>query len=516
MAPSAQSADAPFVVRTTETAAFTASDLNRIACYGLKHCSALWHSVASGCVGGRLSAAGADVSDAQKAKAVKLLQQNCKDYWTRANAGARRAPFSLEFGVEPPDDAVPLVPSGSLRRAPRTEQATAQAEARAEEVAPETDLAVREALAEALGRGVDAVPRIKRSRNGLYDPVDGLVLVSGKDRNNAAEDLRAILLAYSDVNDNIVHVQFEVRGSRPDSKGCDLPTFVEIMMLSRSRAAAAVRRKAAEVLCRVLGGDVSLAERICQHRRVQEHLKESDPEHPARVFGEYAEQHPEDDEAARRLRKERLDRELEEERALRRDQELRFEGLENKKRRLDADQRLYEERYLADLAAARGAARLSAAKTTSEWLAFEKTVQQKVASGELTEEEAICVLRGPRERIFKPLGDILRALDPRFEACRKQPFAREALRLLREGFFAPKPQTDVIQMPRYEEIIWYQDDLQALFRFGLDLCDRASVARMEPGQQTLFGTSAEAVRAAQDRTIPPQDELLRRVAVSAA
>ena len=60
------------------------------------------------------------------------------------------------------------------------------------------------------------------------------------------------------------HIAYGGQGSRPDSKGCDLPTLVEIMMLSPARKGAAVRRLAAVTLCRVLGGEKfpELADRL--------------------------------------------------------------------------------------------------------------------------------------------------------------------------------------------------------------------------------------------------------------
>jgi len=80
-----------------------------------------------------------------------------------------------------------------------------------------------------------------------------------REEPDSNEDLRTISERYVDVKDRILNVTYGGRGSRPDSKGCDLPTLVEIMMLSPSRKGAAARRLAAVTLCRVLGGDATLA-----------------------------------------------------------------------------------------------------------------------------------------------------------------------------------------------------------------------------------------------------------------
>jgi hypothetical protein len=111
-----------------------------------------------------------------------------------------------------------------------------------------------------------------------------------KDRDHAGQDLRIICERYADIREKLRHIKFDGQGNHSNSKGCDLPTLVEIMMLSPSKKAAAIRRLAAVTLCRVLGGDIGLASQILKMNRVQEYLKENEIPHPVRVFGQYVEE----------------------------------------------------------------------------------------------------------------------------------------------------------------------------------------------------------------------------------
>ena len=52
-----------------------------------------------------------------------------------------------------------------------------------------------------------------------------------------------------------------------DAKG-----IVEVIMLLPGQQAARVRRQAAELLCRYLGGDLALVDEVCRNRGFQEQL----------------------------------------------------------------------------------------------------------------------------------------------------------------------------------------------------------------------------------------------------
>ena len=64
---------------------------------------------------------------------------------------------------------------------------------------------------------------------------------------------------------------------------------MEIVVLLPSLHAARVRRQAAELLCRYLGGNLALVDEVCRNRGFQEQLAVQAPEDPRRLFGEVVE-----------------------------------------------------------------------------------------------------------------------------------------------------------------------------------------------------------------------------------
>ena len=61
----------------------------------------------------------------------------------------------------------------------------------------------------------------------------------------------------------------------------DVRGIVEVTMLLPGKHAAQVRRQAAELRCRYLGGDISLVDEVCALRGFQEELAVRAPEDPA-------------------------------------------------------------------------------------------------------------------------------------------------------------------------------------------------------------------------------------------
>ena len=78
-------------------------------------------------------------------------------------------------------------------------------------------------------------------------------------------------------------------GRAKDSPACDVRGIVEIIMLLPGRHAAHVRRQAAELLVRFLGGDMGIISEVCALRGLQEELVVRAPADPRRVFGEAVE-----------------------------------------------------------------------------------------------------------------------------------------------------------------------------------------------------------------------------------
>ena len=74
---------------------------------------------------------------------------------------------------------------------------------------------LRTELAVLFNKSVEDIHPIK-CKEGLYDPVDGLMIISEKNRNDSNEDLRTISERYEDVKDRILNISYGGQGSRPD------------------------------------------------------------------------------------------------------------------------------------------------------------------------------------------------------------------------------------------------------------------------------------------------------------
>jgi len=60
-----------------------------------------------------------------------------------------------------------------------------------------------------------------------------------------------------------------------------------VALLPGSEVAVELRRKCAETLVRVTGGDLGLIDEVIANRRLQEYLAAKDPENPIRAAGEF-------------------------------------------------------------------------------------------------------------------------------------------------------------------------------------------------------------------------------------
>ena len=118
--------------------------------------------------------------------------------------------------------------------------------------------------------------------------IDVIATMSGKDKNQAAEDLRRISTGHPEVKAICFDFKFPGRGQR-DTPVTDAKGIVEIIMLQTTKQAARVRRQAAELLCRYLGGDLALVDEVCRIRGFQEEMAVQKPEDPRRIFGEAVE-----------------------------------------------------------------------------------------------------------------------------------------------------------------------------------------------------------------------------------
>ena len=146
---------------------------------------------------------------------------------------------------------------------------------------------VQRQLSALLGRKVG---RIRKTNDtpARVSVVDTIAVSTGKNANHSAEAMRDLGNRYPEVNGGIVHLKFPGERQR-NTPVADARGIVEVIMLLPGAQAARIRRQAAELLVRYLGGDLSLVDEVCAIRGFQEVLAASRPEDPRRVFGEAVE-----------------------------------------------------------------------------------------------------------------------------------------------------------------------------------------------------------------------------------
>ena len=114
--------------------------------------------------------------------------------------------------------------------------------------------------------------------------IDVVQAITGKDARHAAQEVRTLCSRYPEVDHILVHFLFRGQGQRK-TLVTSVRGIVEIVMLIGGPHAARVRRLAAELLCRWLGGDLAIIDEVCAIRGFQEQLAVQWPEDPRRLFG---------------------------------------------------------------------------------------------------------------------------------------------------------------------------------------------------------------------------------------
>ena len=96
-------------------------------------------------------------------------------------------------------------------------------------------------------------PAVKgvRMKDQLFSLVDVTMLVTGKDCNYAAQQIRFLRERYLEVNEQIINLKFPGRGQRRTPAG-DIYAAVELIMLLPGRRAGLVRSEAARLFCQIL------------------------------------------------------------------------------------------------------------------------------------------------------------------------------------------------------------------------------------------------------------------------
>ena len=150
---------------------------------------------------------------------------------------------------------------------------------------PGEDIPVQ--LATLLGK-----PTVRIRRTDEVPPrvsiIDVVAAITSHSQSNSALTFARLKEEYPDVVVNCSEARFpDARGRRgqKDTPVADAKGIAEIIMLLPGQQAARVRRQAAELFVRYLGGDLTLVEEVCALRGFQEHLAAERPEDPRRVFG---------------------------------------------------------------------------------------------------------------------------------------------------------------------------------------------------------------------------------------
>ena len=109
-------------------------------------------------------------------------------------------------------------------------------------------------LAAPLGRRTVRIRKTSESppRISVIDVVEA---ITGQVKSNAGKTLERVKESHPEVYPNWINFRFPGRGQRETPIVADVRGIVEIVMLLPGRHAARIRRQAAELLCRCLGGE---------------------------------------------------------------------------------------------------------------------------------------------------------------------------------------------------------------------------------------------------------------------
>lgn len=136
--------------------------------------------------------------------------------------------------------------------------------------------------------------RLRITPNKELALIDIAIIFTGLNNDHAGYAVRRLLEQYPEFRSNIAKFKFPGRG-RQTVDVAPLAEALEFAFLLPGRAASKVRKEAAKLLVRYIGGDLSLVDEICQINRVQVALAEipederTAEQRTARLFGESVE-----------------------------------------------------------------------------------------------------------------------------------------------------------------------------------------------------------------------------------
>ena len=114
--------------------------------------------------------------------------------------------------------------------------------------------------------------------------IDVVSAITGHNGSNAALTFGRLKSEHPEVTTNCSDFRFPGQGQRK-TPCTSIRGMVELIFLLPGHHAARVRRQAAELLVRYLGGDLQIIPEVCHNRGIQEELVARAPEDPRRVFG---------------------------------------------------------------------------------------------------------------------------------------------------------------------------------------------------------------------------------------
>ena len=131
---------------------------------------------------------------------------------------------------------------------------------------------------------------VRQIRKTAEDPprvsvIDTVALITRHSPTVCSHTLHRLKESYPEVGSDWSNFRFAGRGQR-DTPVADARGIVEVIMILPGRAAGQVRKAAADVMVRYLGGDPSLVQEVAANRLRQEDMDDDDP---ARLFGQTVE-----------------------------------------------------------------------------------------------------------------------------------------------------------------------------------------------------------------------------------
>jgi len=183
----------------------------------------------------------------------------------------------------------PTLPAGPHAAASLPEPTKVQLSQQTVESAPppppsSPDSSIGAELATVLEMAEGSLRAIRKTPDGLPSVVDVISIMTGLSAGHAARALAVLLNRFPHLVPHMMQHKFAGRG-RHKSTVCQLATLLEVMLLLQGTRAAKFRHRAAPLMIRYLGGDLTLIQEVESLRHIQAQLATEDPSHPLQACG---------------------------------------------------------------------------------------------------------------------------------------------------------------------------------------------------------------------------------------